>query len=390
MSKGKRKICVVTGTRAEYGLLQCLMEEIRDDDELELQLIVTGMHLSPEFGLTYKVIEADGSVIDEKVEMLLSSDTPVGIAKSMGLATIGFADALARLQPDIVVVLGDRYEILAAAQAALVLKIPLAHLAGGDVTQGAYDESIRHGITKMAHLHFPTNAVSAKRIAQLGECPQNIFDCGFTGIDSIKRVKLLGRQELEGSLDFAFQAKNALVTFHPTTLDLDAVSHQIEEVLSAFDAECPAWGLIFTKANSDDGGRAVNTLLEKYVATNPRARVYASLGQQKYYSVMSQVDVVIGNSSSGIYEAPSFRKPTINIGDRQRGRLAGNSVFHASPDIESISCAIRQALAFKTETTENPYGKGGASKRICQVLKEYGNYTGLLKKTFYDVEFIDG
>jgi len=301
----KRKICVVTGSRAEYGLLYWLMKDIQADDQLELQIIATGMHLSPEFGLTYKVIEQDGFTINEKVEMLLSSDTPVGIAKSIGLGVIGFADSFARLNPHLVVLLGDRFETFAAAQAALVSRIPIAHIAGGDITEGAVDEAIRHSISKMSHLHFVTNELSAKRVRQLGENPDYIFNVGSPGLDNIRRLKLLNRRELEEKLNFCFRSKNLLVTFHPVTLDEMPSSKQMQELLNALSHLDGDTGIIFTGSNADAEGRQLNQMIKKFVETHPNAVYYQSLGQLLYLSVVSQVDMVVGNSSSGIYEVPS-------------------------------------------------------------------------------------
>lgn len=379
-----RKICIVTGSRAEYGLLYWLMKEVQTDTALQLQVIATGMHLSPEFGLTYKVIEEDGFTIDAKVEMLLSSDTPVGIAKSIGLGTIGFADALEHLKPDILVALGDRYEILAAVQAALVARIPVAHIAGGDTTEGAFDEAIRHSITKMSHLHFVTNEDAARRVRQLGENPEHVFNVGSPGLDNITRLKLLDRQELERSLDFSFRGKNLLVTFHPVTLETQPAEIQFRELLAALEGLGSNVGIIFTKPNADTDGRSIARLMDSYVATHPNARAYVSLGQLRYLSAMSQVDVVVGNSSSGLYEAPSFGKPTVNIGDRQKGRLQAASVINCAPVSGEIGKAIAQALATDCSGTVNPYGDGNSSVRIKDELKKIADPMVLLKKHFFD------
>lgn len=380
-----RQICIVTGSRAEYGLLYWLMKEIQADPALQLQVIATGMHLSPEFGLTYKVIEEDGFAIDAKVEMLLSSDTPAGIAKSIGLGTIGFADALERIRPDILVVLGDRYEILAAVQAALVARIPVAHIAGGDTTEGAFDEAIRHSITKMSHLHFVTNKDAARRVRQLGENPEYIFNVGSPGLDNIARLKLLDRQELERSLDFSFKEKNLLVTFHPATLETQSAEMQFKELLAALDGLGPDTGIIFTKPNADTDGRAIIRLMDSYVAAHSNARAYVSLGQVRYLSAMSQADAVVGNSSSGLYEAPSFGKPTVNIGDRQKGRLQAASVINCAPLSGEIGKAIVRALATDCSGTVNPYGDGNSSVRIKDCLKKIAHPSGLLKKQFFDL-----
>ena len=381
----KRKVCVVTGTRAEYGLLYWLMKGIQDNPDLELQIIVTGMHLSPEFGLTYKVIEEDGFVIDEKVEMLLSSDTPVGITKSIGLGVIGFADALDRLKPEILVLLGDRYEILAVAQAALIARIPIAHVAGGDTTEGAFDEAIRHSITKMSHLHFATNEASACRVRQLGENPEHVFNVGHPGIDYIKRLHLLSKDELQQDLGFAFKSKNLLVTFHPVTLDSQPSSQQFKELLDALDELGSDMGLIFTKPNADTDGRVLIRMINDYVASRPNTCAYASLGQLRYLSAMAYVDVVVGNSSSGLYEVPSFKKPTVNIGDRQKGRLQATSVINCYPVAIEIKKAILEAFEKDCSAVVNPYGEGNSSAEILSQLKQVTDLSGLLKKHFFEV-----
>jgi len=361
------------------------MKDILEDSELELQVIVTGMHLSPEFGSTFHVIEEDGFTIDAKVEMLLSSDTPTGIAKSIGLGVIGFADALSRLKPDILVLLGDRFEIFAAAQAAMVAHIPIAHIAGGDTTEGAFDESIRHSITKMSHIHFVTNEAAEYRIRQLGENPQHIHLVGNPGLDHIKRLRLLDRSGLERELDFNFLERNLLVTFHPATLDPQPADVQLLELLTALDMLGPDVGIIFTKSNADTGGRVLIKLIDEFVAGHANARAYTSLGQLRYLSVMSQVDAVVGNSSSGLYETPSFRIPTVNIGDRQKGRLQASSVLNCPVQVSKIETSIRQAFAFDGSATINPYGDGNSSQRIIAILKKIRDPKQLLQKHFYEV-----
>lgn len=385
MSYSKRKIAVVTGSRAEYGLLYWLMKEIQGDSTLQLQVIVTGMHLSPEFGLTWRNIEQDGFLVDAKVEMLLSSDTPVGIAKSMGLGVIGFAEALDRLHPDIIVLLGDRFEILAVAQAALVAKIPVAHIAGGDVTEGAYDELIRHAITKMAHLHFVTNADAARRVRQMGENPQHVHNVGSPGIDAIKRMQLLDRATLARDLGFEFREKNLLVTFHPATLENASAGEQFAQLLIALDRLGSGFGIVFTKPNADNEGRVIMQMIERYVQDHPNARGYASLGQLRYLSLMAQVDAVVGNSSSGLYEAPSLACPTVNIGDRQKGRLRADSVLDCAVEATAVENAIRQALTLDCSKVVNPYGDGESSLRIKQVLATFPVLSDLLHKRFCDV-----
>lgn len=382
----QKKICVVSGTRADYGLLYWVMKLIQSDSDLELQIIVTGMHLSTEFGLTYQEIEQDGFIINEKVEMLLSSDSSKGVTKSLGLGVIGFADAFERLQPDIIILLGDRYEILAAAEAALIAKIPIAHIAGGDITEGAFDEAIRHSITKMSHLHFVTNELSRQRVRQLGENPEHIYNVGSPGIDRIKRLKLLSRDELERDLGFQFKAKNFLVTFHPTTLGIKSAGEEFKEILNALDFFCPDVGLIFTMPNSDPEGHMIMQLLEKFANEHPNSKVYTSLGQLRYLSTIGIVDVVVGNSSSGLYEVPSFKKPTVNIGERQKGRLEASSVISCECKKEVIIKAIKEALIKDCSDTINPYGDGDSSIKIINVLKQFNDYRKLLQKHFFEID----
>lgn len=382
----RRKICVVTGSRAEYGLLYPLMKAVQGDPELQLQVVATGMHLSPEFGLTFRAIEEDGFPIDEKVEMLLSSDTPVGVAKSIGLGVIGFADAMDRLRPDTLVLLGDRFEVLAAAQAAMVAGIPIAHIAGGDSTEGAFDEAIRHSITKMSHLHFATHEESARRLRQLGENPDHIFVVGSPAIDRLKRMTLLERNDLERELGFRFRKRNLLVTFHPPTLDAQPAEAQFRELLATLEALGAEVGLIFTRPNADPDGRALIRMIDAFVAGRPNAAVYTNLGQRLYFSVISQVDAVVGNSSSGVYEVPSLGKPTVNIGDRQRGRPQAASVINCDPEAAGITRAIREAFGKDCSAVRNPYGDGESSSRILAVLKKVRDPKGLLKKRFFETD----
>jgi UDP-N-acetylglucosamine 2-epimerase (non-hydrolysing)/GDP/UDP-N,N'-diacetylbacillosamine 2-epimerase (hydrolysing) len=383
-SKSPRlKVCVVTGSRAEYGLLYWVLRELAFDRRFELQVVATGMHLSPEYGLTYQQIEADGFRIDARVEMLLSSDTPVGVAKSIGLGVMGFADVFARLAPDLLVLLGDRFEVFAAAQAATVACIPIAHLAGGDTTEGAFDEAIRHSITKMAHLHFVTNAEAARRVCQMGENPRHVFNAGSPGLDYVRRLKLWPRARLEKELGFAFHARNFLITFHPVTLEPEGSSHQFGELLRALESFGPETGLWFTQPNADPQGRALMRALHRFVETHPNARVFGSLGQVRYLSLMRQVDAVVGNSSSGLYEAPSFQKPTVNIGNRQKGRLRAASVIDCPPKAKAIRAALGAALALDCSKVVNPYGDGRSARRIVRVLKRLKNPQTLLKKRFF-------
>jgi UDP-N-acetylglucosamine 2-epimerase (non-hydrolysing)/GDP/UDP-N,N'-diacetylbacillosamine 2-epimerase (hydrolysing) len=385
MNKSKRKICVVTGTRAEYGLLYWLMREINSDQAMSLQIIATGTHLSPEFGLTYKVIEQDGFTIDAKVEMLLSSDTGVGVAKSIGLGVIGFADALDRLKPDLLVLLGDRYEILAAAQAAMAMRVPIAHIAGGDSTEGAIDDAIRHCLTKIAHLHFVTNKLSCQRVIQLGEDPGRVFCVGSTGIDYIKRARLLTRDELAGELNFRFREKNILITFHPVTLESGSAGKQCEQLLAALDLLGNYAGLIFTMPNSDMESRVISELIQEYCHNHHNAKYFISLGQPRYLSLLAQVDAVVGNSSSGIYEAPSFGKPTVNIGNRQKGRAQALSVINCEPTAAAIYDSIGQALQMDCGNVVNPYGDGTASAQIASILRDVADFQSLLQKRFFEV-----
>ena len=378
----KRRICIVTGSRAEYGLLYPVMRALQQDAGFELSIVVTGMHLSPTFGLTSKVIESDGFTIDAKVEMLLSSDTPIGIAKSVGLGVIGLADALERLAPDMVMVLGDRYETFAAAQAAMFLRIPLVHLCGGDSTEGAIDEAIRHSITKMACMHFVTHEEAANRILQMGEEPDRIFNVGSTGLDALRCFPPLDREALASRLDFEFRAHNLLVTFHPVTLAGDLGMEQLEELMQALDGLGEKFGILITGPNADAAGRAVMKRLMEFAASHAHAKVYTSLGQQLYYSAITQVDAVVGNSSSGLYEVPSFHKPTVDIGERQRGRVAAASVIHCEPKAVSIAAAIEQALTMDCAGTVNPYGDGESVKRIMAVLRRAPDRTELLQKRF--------
>jgi GDP/UDP-N,N'-diacetylbacillosamine 2-epimerase (hydrolysing) len=382
-----RKICVITGSRAEYGLLRWVMDGIQKSPDLKLQVIATGMHLSPEFGMTYREIEKDGFVIDYKVEMLLSSDTPVGVAKSMGLGLIGFGEALQQLQPDLILVLGDRFEIFSAVVAAMVARIPVAHLHGGESTEGAFDEAIRHSITKMSHLHFVAAEEYRQRVIQLGEHPDRVFLVGGLGIDNIKRLKLLDRAELEASIDFQLGAKNLLITFHPVTLETSTAEDQMAELLAAL-AELKDTQLIFTMPNADTDGRALIKLVQQFVAQHPNARTYTSLGQLRYLSCVAQVDGVVGNSSSGLAEVPSFKKGTINIGDRQRGRLQAASVINCEPTRQGIATALEKlyTAAFQASLSQvqNPYGEGGASEKVVKAIKDCA-LDGIAKKSFYDL-----
>ena len=382
-----KKICVVTGTRAEYGLFYWLLKEIEADKELQLQVIVTGMHLSPEFGLTYKKIEKEFK-INKKIEMLLSSDTSVGISKSMGLAQISFAESYDELKPDIVIVLGDRYEIFSATSAAMIARIPIAHIHGGEKTEGAFDESIRHSITKMSHLHFTATNEYKNRVIQLGEHPSRVFNVGGMGIENIKRLKLLSKDEFEKSIEFKLNIKNILVTFHPVTLENSTAKEQFQQLLDAID-ELEDTNIIFTKANSDTDGRVINQMIDEYVTKNShKSIVFTSLGQLRYLSALQYVDAVVGNSSSGLAETPSFKIGTINIGDRQKGRIKASSVIDCEPNKNSIVKSFEKLYSKEFQetlkTTINPYGNGCASKKIVEILKNV-DLKNILKKSFYDL-----
>jgi UDP-hydrolysing UDP-N-acetyl-D-glucosamine 2-epimerase len=391
MSARRQRVCVVTGSRSEYGLLYWVLRDLQAEPAIELQLIVTGMHLAPEFGTTVKQIEQDGFPISRRVEMLLSSDTPGGVAKSMGLGVIGMSDALEQLAPDIVLVLGDRFEILAVVQTCLVHRIPVAHVAGGDTSEGAFDESIRHAITKMSQVHFVTNEQSARRVRQMGEDLRNIHVVGSPGLDHLRRVPLLDRSALEQALSARLGERNLLLTFHPVTLQDDEGRGQFLELLAALerlDGDIKLW---FTRPNADAGGRMLTALLDEWVAARgERAHVYSSLGQLRYLSLMAQVDAVVGNSSSGLYEAPSLEVPAVNIGDRQRGRLAASSVIHCEPRRDAIHEAIQRALALDCSGVVNPYGDGYSAGRIVSVLRDLSAPRQLLNKPFHTLEVEHG
>lgn len=380
-----RKICVVTGTRAEYGLLSRLMVAIREDLDLQLQIIATNMHLSPEFGLTYREIEKDGFRIDKKVEMLLSADTSSSVVKSLGLGLIGFADAYTDLKPDLIVVLGDRYEILGAVSAALLFRIPVAHISGGDITEGAYDDAIRHSVTKMSHLHFTSTEEYRNRVIQLGENPSRVFNVGSLGLDNIRQMTLLSREAFEESIGFRLGKRNLLITFHPVTLEDASAVRQCSDLLKALD-ETGA-NLIFTKPNSDSDGRIIIEMIDEFVSRNPGKSVsFISLGYLRYLSALQFVDAVVGNSSSGIVEVPSFGIPTLDIGERQKGRLAASSVVHCDATYEAISSGLNHILSGHTNRipVTNPYEKPGTVQEIVSVIREFP-LDNMLKKRFYDI-----
>ena len=384
----KRKICVVTGTRAEYGLLTPLLHEIHSDEDLILQLIVTGMHLSPEFGLTYKEIEKE-FFIDKKIEILLSSDTALGVAKSMGLAQISFSEAYAELSPDIVLVLGDRYEIFAAVATAMVSRIPIAHVSGGELTQGAMDDAIRHSITKMSHIHFVSTEEYKRRVIQLGENPKYVYNFGEAGLDNIVNLSLLSKEAFEKSISFRLMKKSLLITYHPVTLDrLEKTVQDFQNILEVLD-ELKDTTLIFTKANSDEGGRKINSMIDEYVEKNKEKSIaFTSLGQLRYLSALQYVDAVVGNTSSGIVEAPSFKIGSINIGDRQKGRIQAESTINCTAEKQSLSQAFGRLYSedFKDilQNIKNPYGQGEASKKTKEVLKTIA-LQNIVKKEFQDI-----
>lgn len=364
----KRKVCVVTGTRAEYGLLYPILKKIEQSNSLQLQLVVTTMHLSSEFGLTYKQIEKDGFKIDEKIENLLSSDTKSSIAKSTGLGTILLSDTFNRLEPDIVLLLGDRYETLAAATTAMLMNIPIAHIHGGEITEGAVDEQIRHAVTKMSYLHFTSTEEYRKRVIQMGEDPSRVFNSGAPGIDNIVDFNLLSKEELEADLNWRFGPKSALFTYHPITLEDSDIYHDIKKILDALVKS--DLNVLFTYANADEGGRIINQKIEEFCQINPdKYKVVKSLGQLRYLSAMKHVDLLIGNTSSGIIEAASFQKPVVNIGDRQRGRLQSGNVVDC--DIESIEEAILKASSIDLKEIKNIYGNGKSSEMIVEILEKH-------------------
>ena len=383
-----RKICVFTGGRAEYGLLKPLLDEIVISHSLELKLLVSGMHLSSEFGLTYKKIEDDGFVCDEKVEMILSSDTTVSICKSMGLGMIGFSEALERIKPDIFVILGDRFETMVAATAALVCRIPVAHIQGGELTFGAIDDQFRHAITKMSLFHFVTTDEYQKRVIQLGEDPDRVFNFGAINVDAMKKIQPLSKLELEKQINFSLGPRTILVTFHPVTLENDTAGNYFSQLLKAID-EIGDLKVIFTKTNADTDGRIINNLIDLYVERNPKNTVaFTSLGQMRYISLLHYISAVVGNSSSGIIETPTFKIPTVNIGDREKGRVLANNVITCKQSIKAIRSAIEKVLSdeFKDSIKDmiSPYDKDETAKNIVKTIREY-EIPSTTKKEFYDI-----
>lgn len=387
MSKGKLKIAIVTGSRAEYGLFKPLLHQIKKDKQTELQLLVTGMHLSPEFGLTYQQIENDGFRIDEKVEMLLSADTDSAIIKSTAIGMIGMADALQRLQPDWVILLGDRFETFAAAFAAHQAKIPVAHLHGGELTEGATDDAMRHAITKMSYLHFASTEIYRKRIIQLGEEPKRVFNVGAIGLESVRTLKLLSKQDLEKQLNIRFSGLNFLITYHPVTLEKQTAAQQVQELIKALD-RFPDAKLIITMPNADADGRVIMREFEKFAKENERVSLFTSLGQLRYLSMLKQVQAVIGNSSSGIIEVPDMQIPTINIGSRQDGRVRAKTTIDCGTSATHIINAIKKSLSAgflaQCRKATNPYSKKGTAAAILSQIKKQGRLSSI-KKKFYDL-----
>lgn len=385
----KRKICVITGTRAEYGLLYWLIKALHEADEFELQLIVTGMHLSPEYGLTYREIEKDGFPIVKKIEILLSSDSTVGISKSMGLAMISFSEAYVELKPDLIIVLGDRFEIFSAVSAAMISKIPIAHCHGGESTEGLIDESIRHSITKMSHIHFTSTEAYKKRVIQLGERPESVHCVGALGIENINRLPLLNKEDFEKSIGFKLGPKNLIITYHPVTLEKSSAKFQFNNLLKALE-DLKDFHFIFTKPNADMDGKIIGQLIDDFVKANDKKAIsFISMGQLRYLSALKHVDGVIGNSSSGLLEAPSFNIGTINIGDRQKGRMKASSIIDCLPDYTSIRNALihLESAEFKKNLKNlvNPYGSENASNQIIEILKKT-SLEHILKKNFYDLK----
>lgn len=385
-----KKIAVLTATRAEYGLLSPVIKALKQTSQYDVRVLVTGAHLSPEFGLTYREIEKDGIKIDKKVEILLSGDTPSAISKSMGLALIGFADYFADSQPDALLVLGDRYETIAVCLAAMNERIPIIHLYGGEITEGAVDESVRHAITKLSYLHLTSTDEYRKRVIQLGENPSRVFTVGAMGIYNALHQDFMTTVELSESIGFDLSSKYSVVTFHPVTLEDNSAEGQCKELLKAFD-EFPEMKFLITKANADADGRVINELLMKYAENHDNVLVVDSLGMRRYLSALNGALMVIGNSSSGLIEAPSFHIPTVNIGDRQRGRLQAETVINCRPEAKEIVSAMNHAMNSnfqqKCRSAINPYGDGNAVEKIIQAINSMFAKGIDIKKKFYDVPF---
>lgn len=387
----KKIISVLTATRAEYGLLKPIIKKLNMVEEFDVKIVVTGMHLSNDFGMTYQEIEQDGFTIHKKIEILKDGDTSTGISKSMGYALFGFSEYFEELKPDLLIVLGDRYETLAVCCAAMNARIPIAHLYGGETTEGAIDEAIRHAITKMSYLHFTSTNEYKKRVIQLGESPNRVFQVGAIGIENILNVDLLTKEELEKSLDLSLENPYAVITFHPTTLDDKSVVDQCNELFMACN-DHKELNYIFTKSNADANGRIINKLIDQYALENDNVTAFTSLGMLRYLSALKFCKMVIGNSSSGLIEAPSFGIPTINIGDRQKGRLCSESVLNCAVKKHEISESIKVALSdkfqCKSKTTINPYGDGKTSDKVIDIIKDFLLRDKInLKKQFYNINF---
>lgn len=379
-----KRICVLTTTRAEYGLLSPLIKRLIGEQEFDVKVVVTGMHLSMEFGLTWREIEQDGVCIDRKIEMLLSADTPAAISKSMGVALIGFADYFEETSPDALLVLGDRYEVLAVCIAAMNMRVPILHIHGGEITEGAVDDAIRHCITKLSYLHFASTKEYRDRIIQMGEEPSRVFNVGALGVENALYAKKLTKEELEESIGWKLENQYAVLTFHPTTLEDNTSEKQVEELLKAIE-QFPDIQFLATKANADVGGRIINSCLEEYAATHKHLRCYTSLGMKRYLSALKYAKFVIGNSSSGLLEAPIFGIPTVNIGNRQKGRIRGKSVLDCKPERDSIIETIQSALLMDIEKIENPYGCGETSAEIIRIIKKEFKTNHSIVKKFYDI-----
>jgi UDP-N-acetylglucosamine 2-epimerase (non-hydrolysing)/GDP/UDP-N,N'-diacetylbacillosamine 2-epimerase (hydrolysing) len=385
----RRKVCVVTGSRADFGFLVCPMRRLQAHPRFELQTVVTGAHLCPSFGLTASEVEAEGFEIDARVDMLLGGDTPAAVAKSTGIGVIGFADALPRLRPDLVMLLGDRYETFAAATACLIQGIPIAHLAGGDATEGAVDEQLRHAITKMAHLHFVTNAEAARRVAQMGEDPARIFAVGSTGLDQIARIRPRAREHVFAEVGLRPRARNIVVAFHPATLDPTSAVDQLSTLLRALDALGPDVGIVVSGSNADAEGASLNRMLQAFADARHNVAFRLSFDHALFINLLRQVDAIVGNSSCGLYEAPTFEIPSVNIGDRQRGRVRAPSVIDCAPRRDAIVAAIEAAFAADCRGVINPYGDGHATERILAALEGIADYKALLVKRFFAREALN-
>lgn len=381
-----RKICVVTGSRAEYGILRGLMGAIKNDPALTLQIIATNQHLSKLQGETYQEIERDGFTIDYKVFMAddAAPDTANTTAKAIGRGVCGFADAFDALKPDLLLILGDRYEMLAVASTALVYKIPIAHLHGGEITEGAFDDAIRHAITKMSHLHFTSTEAYRRRVIQLGEQPERVFNVGALGVENVMNTNFMSKDEIEQSLGFDLTDNCFLCTYHPVTLSNMSSETQVMNLLQALD-DYKDFHVIFTYSNSDTNSQIIIKRIQEYVDNNQgRCMFIPSLGQRRYFSVLKYMKAVIGNSSSGIIEVPSFGIPTLDIGDRQKGRIAAESVIRCGYSTEEIRNGLKEVVAFRSKNIDNPYYKEGTCEAILNVVKTYP-LENLVQKHFYDL-----